>query len=122
VTKTFVETRVFTERLKGRMDDNTYRNLQKELMANPAKGAVIPGCGGLRKVRVGAPTRGQGKRGGVRVVYLDIPAAERIDLITLYSKHEQDDLSSTQKRALCALVRTLRTEALAAFQRKARTK
>jgi hypothetical protein len=120
VKKTFVETRVFTERLKRRLDDETYRGLQQELMANPAKGAVMPGCGGLRKVRVSDPTRSKGKRGGARIIYLDIPEAERIDLITIYSKDEQDDLSAAEKRRLRQLVDALRAEAVAAFRRKGR--
>jgi len=33
-----------------------------------------------------AEARGKGKRGGARVIYLNIPEAERIDLITVYGK------------------------------------
>jgi hypothetical protein len=120
VKKTFVETRVFTARLKPRLNDDAYRALQNELMANPEKGASMPGCAGLRKVRVADPSRGKGKRGGARVIYLNIPEAERIDLITIYGKDEKDDLHENEKKVLRKLVAELRTEAIAAFRRKGR--
>ena len=118
MNKTFVETRVFTARLKGRLTDEAVRALQAELMAQPHKGRVIPGCGGLRKIRIGAEARGKGKRGGARVIYLNIPEAERIDQITVYGKDEKDDLSPAEKKVLRRLVDELRAEATAAFRRK----
>ena len=118
--KTFVESRVFTARAKLRLDDESLHSLQNELLANPDKGSVMPGCGGLRKVRAADQRRGKGKRGGVRVVYLNVPEAERIDLITVYGKDEKDDLSEREKKALRTLVASLRAEAIAAFRRKGR--
>ena len=44
-----VETRAFTERVKELLDDETYRLFQNELVRDPTKGQVIPGCGGLRR-------------------------------------------------------------------------
>jgi hypothetical protein len=120
MNKTFVETRVFTARAKGRLTPDAVRELQNELMACPRKGQVIPGCGGLRKVRFGDESRSKGKRGGVRVIYLDIPEAERLDLITVYGKNEKDDLSAAEKKVLRRLVDELRSEAVAAFRRKGR--
>ena len=122
MTKTFVETRGFTTRLKGRLADEAYRKLQNELMANPKKGTAMPGCGGLRKVRVGDKKRGKGKRGGVRVIYLDIPVAERIDMITIYGKDEKDDLSTAEKKVLRELVKQTRREAIEAFEWRRKTK
>jgi hypothetical protein len=120
VTKTFVETRAFTARAKGRLTDEMLRALQNELMADPEKGAVMRGCGGLRKIRAGAGLRGKGKRGGTRVIYLSIPEAERIDLLTVYGKDEKDDLSAAEKSALRKLAAELCTEAIAAFARRSK--
>jgi len=116
VRKTFVESRGFTTRLRELLDDETYRALQNELMAQPEKGDVMPGCGGLRKVRVADPRRRRGKRGGARVIYLNIPEAERIDMIAIYGKDERDDLSKEQKRALRALAEQARREAIESFR------
>jgi len=63
----FVETEAFTERVRELLDEDTYRAFQRVLVQNPEKGAVMAGCGGLRKVRVEEPRRGKGKRGGWRL-------------------------------------------------------
>ena len=107
-----VETRAFTERVKGLLDDETYRLFQNELVRDPAKGQVIPGCGGLRKIRVSNPKRDKGKRGGLRAIYLNLPEVARIVLVALYSKNEQEDLAEDEKRMLRALAARLRQEAI----------
>jgi len=100
---TFFEAPFFTRRVAELLDDNTNRQLQNELQENPAKGEVMQGCDGIRKVRVEAPRRGKGKRGGLRVVYLHIPEAHCIYFITIYGKDEQDDINEEQKRQLKAI-------------------
>ncbi|HVH29312.1 MAG TPA: hypothetical protein VM818_21305 [Vicinamibacterales bacterium] len=47
----FVETPVFTKALERFLPDDQYRELQSSLMRRPEQVAVIPGAGGLRKVR-----------------------------------------------------------------------
>jgi hypothetical protein len=115
---TFVEMPGFTQRLKSRLDDESYRNFQQELLANPEAGKSMPGCGGLRKVRYRDPGRGKGKRGGLRIVYLLIPEARRIDLMDLYGKDEKDDLTPRQKKALSGLVAAAKKEAIDAYRKK----
>lgn len=116
--RTFVETRVFTNRLPDFLDDLAFRRLQNELGAYPQKGPVMPGCGGHHKIRVRDESRGKGKRGGARVVYLDIPEANRIHLITIYGKDDQDDLTPDQKRLFAQLAQQIRAEELAAIRRR----
>ncbi|HXH06568.1 MAG TPA: hypothetical protein VNI83_08255 [Vicinamibacterales bacterium] len=95
----FVETPVFTASLHRHLDDDQYRRLQIALMLRPEQGRVIPGSGGLRKVRWG--TGRFGKRGGLRVIYYWAPAET-----TFYmSKREQQDLTPAQIRVLGRLVR-----------------
>jgi hypothetical protein len=65
----FVEAPVFTRLLAGYLTDDEYRELQLHLARDPAAGDVIQGSGGLRKVRWADRRRGQGKRGGLRVIY-----------------------------------------------------
>ncbi len=59
---TFVELPPFERTRKDYMDDEAYKLLQLELMANPKAGAVIEGTDGLRKLRQADPRRGKGKR------------------------------------------------------------
>jgi hypothetical protein len=55
----FVETPVFTQRLRGALDEEDYHALQVALVLRPEQGALIPGGGGHRKLRWGAPGRGK---------------------------------------------------------------
>jgi len=48
------------------MSDEAYSKFQCNLAEHPDMGAMIPGSGGLRKVRIAA--KGHGKRGGARVI------------------------------------------------------
>ncbi|MGH8190585.1 MAG: hypothetical protein ACREP2_03980 [Rhodanobacteraceae bacterium] len=80
----FIETSVFTRQVLGLLTDDEYVDLQSELAANPLAGDVIQGTGGLRKVRVAA--KGQGKRGGARVIYYYASGAAQIRLLLIYTK------------------------------------
>ncbi len=104
----FVETTVFTKRLLKIADDEAYRRLQLELAANPEKGPVIQGTGGLRKVRM--PARGKGKSGGARVIYLDLAQHRVIYLVYVYDKGEADDLSPAQRKELKAIAEAIKAE------------
>ncbi len=99
----FLETPVFTRRIRELVDDEDYRQLQVRLLLDPEAGDLIAGSGGLRKVRMAV--RGRGKRGGARVIYYWIDARSRIDMLLVYAKNERDDLSREQVKVLRALVR-----------------
>lgn len=99
----FVETPVFTERLREVFEDEAYRALQVALVLRPEQGAVIPGGAGLRKLRWAAA--GRGKRGGLRIIYYWAPRETTVYMLYLYAKNEQGDLSRTQVRLLARLVR-----------------
>ena len=82
----------------------------------------MPGCGGLRKIRIADPKRGKGKRGGARVIYLYVPEAKWFFMLDIYGKDEQDDLSPAQKKTLAQLINELKHQALAALRRSSRRK
>jgi len=62
----FVETPIFTRQITALADDHDYADFQRELANDPEAGDVIPGTGGLRKIRMAA--KSHGKRGGARVI------------------------------------------------------
>ena len=75
----FLETPVFTRRIRELADDEDYRRLQVRLLLDPEAGDLIAGSGGLRKVRMAV--RGRGKRGGARIIYYWIGSRSLIYLL-----------------------------------------
>ena len=86
----FVETKLFTRLVGELLSDDEYALLQQALISNPALGDVIPGSGGVRKMRWGAP--GRGKRGGLRVIYFLRTRQGQIWMLTLYPKNVADSI------------------------------
>ena len=68
------------------------------LIEHPDAGDVIPGSGGVRKLRWAA--KGKGKRGGARIIYLYVVVAGRVYLIRCYAKNVKADLSADEKKEL----------------------
>jgi mRNA-degrading endonuclease RelE of RelBE toxin-antitoxin system len=97
-----VETSVFTKQIQKLLSDEEYRQLQTDLARRPNAGTVIPGGGGLRKIRWGY--RGQGKRGGVRLIYYWAVQQDRLLLLLVYPKNVQDNLSPGQLKSLRQIV------------------
>jgi mRNA-degrading endonuclease RelE of RelBE toxin-antitoxin system len=86
----FIETKLVTKLVKQYLSDESYVELQAELMANPKKGAVIRGSGGVRKVRWTA--EGRGKSGGYRVIYLVRDEKGIFWMLTMYPKNVADSI------------------------------
>ena len=99
----FIETPVFTKIATDLWTDDEYHALQLALFFRPEFGQVIPGSGGLRKMRWSRS--GVGKRGGVRVIYFWHEATETIYMLYVYSKAKQGDLTVAQLGELSRLVR-----------------
>ena len=101
---TFVETIVFSKRISALGLEEALRGLQLELLENPEAGDVEPGTAGLRKIRLGDPARGLGKRSGARAHYLWLPHRGLIYLMYIYGKHEASGLTPEQKKQLREVV------------------
>jgi hypothetical protein len=97
-----VETRAFTARIGDLLSDGEYRELQIWLANQPSAGDVMPGTGGLRKVRWVA--KGKGKRGGWRVIYFWHRPTSRLLMLFAFSKNERMDLTARQKKELRQIV------------------
>lgn len=107
---TFVETTAFTRRIHDEGLEEDLRELQQELLRNPEKGALDPGTGGLRKVRMRVRSSGRGKSSGARVHYLHLPSDRVIYLIFLYLKGEQATLAVDQKKQLRSVAEAFKQE------------
>jgi hypothetical protein len=98
----FVETSVFSSLVEELLSAEEYLALQMALVLRPEQGALIPQSGGLRKLRWSY--QGQGKRGGLRVIYYWQPTSDRVYLLFLYPKNRQEDLTTNQVRLLRRIV------------------
>ena len=103
----FIETPIFTKQIKAIATDDELKNLQVELIAQPEKGDLIQGTGGLIKIRMA--TGGQGKSGSVRVIYF-LATIEIIYLVLAYPKNVQDSLNQAEKSELKKLTKLLKSE------------
>ena len=84
------------------MSDDEYRSLQEALITRPENGDLIKGSNGLRKIRW--KLEGQGKRGGVRVIYYWVTADDQIRMLYIYRKSKQVDLTQEQIALLKSIV------------------
>ena len=103
----FIETSIFTRQIKAIATDDELKALQVELIAQPEKGDLIQGTGGLRKVRMA--TGQQGKSGSARVIYF-LATAEVIYLVLAYAKNEKESLTAAEKADLKKLTQLLKGE------------
>ncbi|HNX77620.1 MAG TPA: type II toxin-antitoxin system RelE/ParE family toxin [Candidatus Rifleibacterium sp.] len=99
----FRETTIFTQKLLEILSDDQYADFQQALAKNPALGEIIPGGGGIRKVRWFLP--GKGKRGGIRVIYYWAVQKDLIMLLFVYPKNTQTNLSPAEIAILKRLVK-----------------
>ena len=99
----FVETPVFTAIIRDLLPDDEYRALQSALLLRPEQGAIIPGSGGIRKLRWSG--RGRGKRGGLRVIYFWFVSEGVVYMLYAYAKGVADDLPPAQIKVLRGLVK-----------------
>jgi hypothetical protein len=82
------------------------------LAYNPTAGDLIPGTGGVRKLRWGL--EGRGKRGGARVIYFHHDAGLPLFALTAFAKNERADLSQQDRNDFRQLTAVL----VEAFKRR----
>lgn len=96
----FVEAPAFSRFRDEYFDDDGFSELQRYLARYPEVGDVVPGAGGIRKLRWNDPRRGKGKRGGLRIIYYCFLSQQEIWLLTVYGKGEATDLTRDEKDQL----------------------
>jgi hypothetical protein len=94
--------------LAGKHAPDVLAAIQEDLLANPHRGNVVQGLGGIRKARASNPSRGKGKRGGLRYWYLYLERRAHIHLLILLDKDEHEDLDFEERTALRRMVAELK--------------
>jgi mRNA-degrading endonuclease RelE of RelBE toxin-antitoxin system len=103
--QTVVETPSYLADAERLFSPDERKAIVDRLAADPVCGVVVPGSGGVRKVRFGFG--GRGKSGGARIIYLfggeDLP----VFVLAAFAKNEKADLSVSERNALGRMVRDM---------------
>jgi len=90
------------------LNDDDLNKLQEHLNIYPETGKIITKTGGVRKMRWGV--KGKGKRGGIRILYIDFLSYEKIFLLMVYPKSKKENITADEKKAIRKLVQELKNE------------
>jgi hypothetical protein len=102
---TVVETPEFLSATRKLLTEEERAVLVDYLANNPAAGDLVPGTGGVRKLRWGP--EGRGKRGGARVIYFYHGTSIPLFALTAYAKNERADLSQKDRNDFRQLTKLL---------------
>ena len=109
MTRKFIYTEPFRRCWKAMgLSDDSLPQLEALLLENPQRGDVIEGTGGARKLRI--QLEGRGKRGGGRVIYLDVFEQENLYFLFAYPKNVQENLTPDQAKAIRRMIEAIRKE------------
>jgi len=97
-----IETPIFTKLINSLMTDEDYHEFQIMLIDQPDAGKIIPGSGGIRKIRWSGS--GRGKRGGSRLIYYWATNLDQIYMLFAYAKNERENLTKEQLKTLQRIV------------------
>ena len=101
----FRSTTTFTRMITDLLSDEDYRILQHTLAANPEVGDIVPGGGGIRKIRFALPDKG--KRGGIRIIYYWQKSKDSLYMLIAYIKSKKSNLTTAETAILKWLVKEI---------------
>ena len=101
----FIQFEPFTRAWRDlELGDEDLRWLELGIIAEPKAGKLVPGTGGLRKLRFSPPRWNTGKSGGVRVGYWYLENRGIVCLLAAYDHRQKADLSPAERGAIRALI------------------
>jgi len=102
-----VETKAYLAQAKGVLSDSQRTSVVDMVARNPEIGAIIPGTGGIRKVRY-ANIDSKGKSGGARIAYFYHNAGIPIFLLAVFGKGQKSNLTKEEQNELRELTALLK--------------
>lgn len=105
----FIETDYFKALLDEINEPGLEKDLKDEILKSPSTGDIVPGTGGIRKIRIPKTGR-KGKSGGYRVLYLDLPLVEVVYLFMIYDKSVKENISVQQRMAIKKAIGGIKNE------------
>lgn len=100
-----VELPTFLRHAEGILSEEDRDELKSYLASEPKAGVLIPGTGGIRKLRWAAKSKG--KRGGGRVIYYFHDSNRPLFLLDFFTKGSKTDLTAQEKKVLASLVASI---------------
>ncbi|WP_185982637.1 addiction module toxin RelE [Aureimonas mangrovi] len=105
---TIAEMQGFDRDISSLLSEDERSALVEHIALNPEAGVVIPGTGGIRKLRwMGA---GKGKSKGIRIIYFYHDLNMPVFLLAVYSKGERLRLTKVEERAMAKIADSIRDE------------
>lgn len=95
---TVVETPLFNKLWPAYWTEDEFGTFCAFVASHPDEGVVVPGTGGVRKLRWGRA--GAGKSGGVRVIYVARSQVGELVLLTIYAKSHIETLKASTLKEL----------------------
>ena len=104
---------------RAKLSEDEVQHIIAVIAANPAAGDLMPGTGGLRKLRFAR--HGGGKSGGYRTIHYyagdDIP----VFLITIINKREKENVTRTEQNEIAKQLPLLVSDYRMGLKRKSRS-
>lgn len=104
-----LETSIFTRQADALLSREDRDALILLLSVDARAGALVPGLGGIRKLRF-APA-GRGKSGAFRVMYYLLDDGRPILALLLYGKNEQANPTAEQRKRFLQVVEAFKAKA-----------
>ncbi len=99
---TVVETPLFLRKAEKILDEQERTALVIAIGEEPEAGEIIPGTGGVRKLRWAL--HGKGKSGGARIIYYFHSDRMPVVMLSIYAKNTKVNLSQAERNELKTLV------------------
>jgi hypothetical protein len=90
---------------RQRLTDEDLQALEALIARDPAAAPVVPGTGGLRKLRFAPPSRHTGKRGANRVGFAFFRAKSFVFVVAMFAKNEAADFTAAERGEIARLLR-----------------
>jgi hypothetical protein len=104
----FIWLPTFERSVRKLLDEKDLREIEATICGDLEAGVLMQRTGGFRKLRVAS--RGRGKRGGARVIYLLDELCECVYMIVAYSKGRKESLTNSEENELRQLARRIKHE------------
>ncbi len=88
------------------LDDDSYAELQLNLIFDPEQGDLVQGTGGVRKTRWAVSNKG--KSGGVRIIYYYMDNNGIFFMLLAYPKNKKTTLTAQEKSSLAKITQQIK--------------